>query len=306
MASLKDRVQNALDEGRTLILGAQVLLGAQYAAFFTNAWDTLSSTARLLLLIGLLLLLAVVGLLIAPASFHRIVERGEDSDRLLRMVHADTGRALVPMACAFALDLYVLGGKLDGKRASVVAALAIGAVAATMWWGIEWIVRWRLGPAAGRSRMGTEPSEPTRLKDKIRHVLTESRVVLPGAQALLGFQFTATLTREFDQLPSLSQWIHVGSLISIAITTILLMTPPAFHRIVEAGEDTERFHRFASRMVLLAMAPLSIGLSGDLFVVVRKVIGRSDAALVAALTALAALWALWYGYPMAARDKMRA
>ena len=50
--------------------------------------------------------------------------------------------------------------------------------------------------------MGEEkgPDKQERLTNKIKHVLTECRVVLPGAQALLGFQFICVLTESFDRL----------------------------------------------------------------------------------------------------------
>jgi hypothetical protein len=41
------------------------------------------------------------------------------------------------------------------------------------------------------------------------------------------------------------------------------MAPAAYHRIVEQGEDTERFHTLASRMVLLALALLAPGFSAS-------------------------------------------
>src|SRR5947209_10666573 len=87
-----------------------------------------------------------------------------------------------------------------------------------------------------------------KLKEKIKQVLEEARMVLPGAQALLGFQFIVILTNSFDQLPAQAKLVHVGSLAAIALSIILLMTPAAYHRIVEEGEDTERFHRFATRV----------------------------------------------------------
>ena len=43
--------------------------------------------------------------------------------------------------------------------------------------------------------------EETELSTRIKQVLTEARVVLPGAQALLGFQFIAVLTDSFARLP---------------------------------------------------------------------------------------------------------
>jgi hypothetical protein len=57
-------------------------------------------------------------------------------------------------------------------------------------------------------------------------MLTEARVVLPGAQPLLGFQLVVTLTRTFEQLPESSRLLHMAALCSVALTTILLMVPP--------------------------------------------------------------------------------
>lgn len=39
---------------------------------------------------------------------------------------------------------------------------------------------------------------PTPLHAKIEQSLTEARVILPGAQALLGFQLIVMMTRAFD------------------------------------------------------------------------------------------------------------
>ena len=113
--------------------------------------------------------------------------------------------------------------------------------------------------------------EATPLKDKLNEALTELRVVVPGVQALLGFQFAVMLTEEFNRLPGPTKWIHLVSLALIAVSAVLLMTPAAYHRIVERGEETERLHRFGTRMVLAAMIPLGLGVSGDFFVVARKI-----------------------------------
>ena len=41
MGELKGKVQNALDEARTLILGSQILLGFQYDSIFQRGFDEL-------------------------------------------------------------------------------------------------------------------------------------------------------------------------------------------------------------------------------------------------------------------------
>src|SRR5438876_1699248 len=43
-----------------------------------------------------------------------------------------------------------------------------------------------------------------------RHVLIEARVVLPGVQALLGFQLAGILTNTLEALPTSSQVLHLG------------------------------------------------------------------------------------------------
>ena len=136
----------------------------------------------------------------------------------------------------------------------------------------------------------------TDITDKVEHVLTEARMVLPGVQALLGFQFSIMFVQGFDPLPASSKYVHLASLALVALSTVLLIAPAAYHRIVEQGEDTEHFHRFASRMVLAAMVPLALGTSGDFFVVVRKVTGSSTFGLAVAALVLVFVFGLWFGF----------
>ena len=45
----------------------------------------------------------------------------------------------------------------------------------------------------------SDPGKPTPLADKVDQLLTEARVIIPGAQALLGFQLSMTLMQSFQQ-----------------------------------------------------------------------------------------------------------
>jgi hypothetical protein len=147
----------------------------------------------------------------------------------------------------------------------------------------------------GKQNEGSEQNG-TKLKDKIKHVLTEARVVLPGAQALLGFQFATILMDGFDKLPESSKYVHFASLSMVGLSITFLMTPAAYHRIVERGEETEHFHRFSSRMLLAAMVPLALGISGDLFVVARKITESAALASAVSMLMIAIFFGLWFGY----------
>ncbi len=299
MAELPAKVKSALDEARILVLGTQVLLGFQYRAAFEPGFRRLPEPTQYLNVGGLGLLLLAVALLIVPAAYHRIVERGRDTWRLHAFVTVVTALALLPLALGLGVDMYVAGEKIMSRRNGIIVGGVTLAVALAFWYGLEWILR----VARGASPAGVGPSgehaddEPdTPLKDRIDHVLTEARVVLPGAQALLGFQFAVLLMEEFDRLPAASKLLHVVALALLGLTAILLMTPAAYHRIVERGEDTERFHRLAGLMVLAAMVPLALAISLDLVIVVLKVTASARIAIAAGTVALAIFYGLWFAF----------
>jgi RsiW-degrading membrane proteinase PrsW (M82 family) len=174
-----------------------------------------------------------------------------------------------------------------------VAAAAL-AVTLFFWYGLEFVHR-RIHPRRSRTPVDDDRGTEATIEDRIDHVLTEARTILPGAQALLGFQLITMLSEAFERLPASSRYIHFSSLLSIALSTVLLLTPAAYHRIVEGGEDTERFHRFASRVLLFATIPLALGLAGDFFVVVRKLTSNVTWSVVGAVLVLAVSYGLWFG-----------
>ena len=301
MAQIKDKVQNALDETRMLILGAQVLLGFQFRAVFEPGFDKLPEPAQYLKLIGLALMSIAVGLLMAPGPYHQIVERGEDTSNIHRYTTRIAELALLPFAVAFGLDMFVAAEKLMSDAMATVAGILMTLVALFFWYGLE--AMHKAGHEAEAMEVDEmEKQQPqdkhggTKIKDKIKHVLTETRVVLPGAQTLLGFQFSIFLMESFDKLPASSRYVHFASLAMVALSIVLLMTPAAYHRIVERGEETAHFHRFASRVLIAAMVPLALGLSGDFFLVARKVTESAGFAAALAVVLLVLFYGLWFGF----------
>lgn len=128
-------------------------------------------------------------------------------------------------------------------------------------------------------------------------------MVLPGTQALLGFQFSIVLMEAFERLPRSLKLIHLGSAGLVALSAIWLIAPAAYHRIVERGEDTPHFYDVASRMLLSAMAALCLGICGDYFVVARKITGSQPVALAGSAALLALFLGLWFGLPLARRAR---
>jgi DMSO reductase anchor subunit len=308
VAKLKDKIQNALDEGRMLVLGSQVLIGFQYRSAFEPGFEKLPLSSQYLKLGALGLMLIAIGLLLAPGAYHRIVEEGEDTQRLHRFTTKVMDYALLPFAVALGLDIYVAAEKTFGSSAALMVGLGASLFALFFWYGLELKRRGEREPEIREEQEMEKDSKSggSKIKDKIKHVLTECRVVLPGAQALLGFQFVTTLMEAFEKLPSSSKYVHLASLALVAVSIVLLMTPAAYHRIVERGEQTEHFHRFASRMLIAAMIPLALGVSGDLFVVVRKITESITSAIASAVVSLMFFYGLWFGFTIYRRNRERS
>jgi len=142
---------------------------------------------------------------------------------------------------------------------------------------------------------------PTPLSTKIEQLLieqllTEARVIIPGAQALFGFQFIA-----IERLPQSAKLVHAVALCLIALNVILLMTPAALHRLSFAGEDSVSFLRLGSAFVISAPLFLAGGIALESYVVMQKVYENEGWAAVGGGAGFLVLLALWYAFPLALR-----
>jgi hypothetical protein len=300
MAELKDKIENGLNDVRILILGAQVLIGSGFRSLFQPEFARLPFSTQVAQLCGLGLMLLGLGPLMLPAPFHQIVEKGADTARIKRLTTVVLSFGLMPFAIGLAVSFYMVAQKLAGNAAAWMCAGLVGGTTLLLWYGIGHLKLDALRMTMAQRKDQQDEQEALRrgtpLTDKIKQVLTETRMVLPGTQALLGFQIVIFLVQDFDRLPKRMQWVHFGSLLAISISTILLVTPAAYHRIAEHGEDSERFHRFAGHILLAAMFFLGLGLSGDFFVVTYKISQSSILSLCCAIALLLFFYGLWFGY----------
>jgi hypothetical protein len=242
-----------------------------------------------------------------PGAYHRIVAEGESRPDVHSFMTKVMMVALVPFALAFGIDMYVMTRLWLGRTVGLILGVSMFLLAIFFWYVLEAIRKasHKHSPVEDKMKDEGEESGGTKLKDKVDQVLTEARVVLPGAQALLGFQFISFLMTEFEKLDEPSKYVHVVSLCLMGLSVVLLMTPAAYHRIVEEGENTEHFHRTASRLLIAAMIPLALGICGDFFIIVRKVTKSPTAGIIAALSMLALFYGLWFGFTLYRRSQQQ-
>lgn len=306
--ALHEKVKTALDETRTQILGAQILLGFQYQVVFQEQFERLPAYAQATDGWALGLMLLTVGLLIAPSAIHRVVERGESTGRFQTLAGRLATTALLPFAMALGLDLAIaLGRGFDHVWAGRAAGLAFTLLALGGWYGMGALIQQRHG-ASERAKTDAQQNahEVAPLHARIEQMLTEGRVILPGAQALLGFQLVIVLTSAFERLPAISRLVHGLALLFVSAAVILLITPAALHRIVWAGEDSETLLRAGGWVTVAALVPLALGMTGDTYVVLARIARSPLLGAMAASAVIMGLLGLWVFWPVALRWRPRA
>jgi len=154
--------------------------------------------------------------------------------------------------------------------------------------------------------MKREPVAAEDLEREATHVLEEARMVLPGIQALFGFQLVAVFSSRFDTaLSSVEQRLHLGAIVLVALAVLLIMAPAAYHRQAERGRVSRYFVELASRLIASALAPLLLGIVVEIFIVARVILQSTVISLAIAALLLAAFVGLWFVFPYLSRRAAR-
>lgn len=72
-------------------------------------------------------------------------------------------------------------------------------------------------------------------------VTDETRMILPGVQAIVGFQLIAVFNQRFESLSERQQSLHLLAFLLVTLAMGLIMAPAAYHRLAERGKVTRRF-----------------------------------------------------------------
>jgi hypothetical protein len=142
------------------------------------------------------------------------------------------------------------------------------------------------------------------LGQQVNTVQQEARMVLPGIQALFGFQLVAVFNNGFQQyLSAYEKGMHLTALLLVAVSAVLVMAPAAYHR--QANHQiSKHFVDYSSWLLALSMAPLAIGTSLDIYLVSRVTLMSIFAsAVIAVVFGVFYAWT-WFLYPRYRAQKM--
>jgi hypothetical protein len=147
------------------------------------------------------------------------------------------------------------------------------------------------------------PTQKLELPEVVTHILEECRMVLPGIQALFGFQLIAVFNQRFESLSFGYQATHFAATSLSALAAGFVMTPAAYHRREEPHIVSERFVEISTKLLLLSMLCLAAGVSTDFFVISTMVLTHSVVAAILSISLFAILAVLWFVFPRRAPSR---
>jgi hypothetical protein len=144
----------------------------------------------------------------------------------------------------------------------------------------------------------SQERETLSLADAVTHLLEECRMVLPGVQALFGFQLIAVFSPGFsERLSRMETCLHLLALALVAIAGALIMTPAAYHRQTHPREASARFLRLGGQLLLGAMIPLVGGIALDFYLIAHIILGDMRFAVAASVALAAVFVGCWFVLP---------
>jgi hypothetical protein len=149
------------------------------------------------------------------------------------------------------------------------------------------------------------PAPRESLHEEMRNIIEETRVILPGIQALFGFQTIVVFNAQFSELPEFAKDCHLIGLSMVIISIALIVFPAVYYRYVGSDYLYPHMLTTSTRMIRAALFFLAIGLSLDMFTVIFAATEQILASVVGAAMAFALLIALWFMLPIAARRAAR-
>ncbi|HEX7232797.1 MAG TPA: DUF6328 family protein [Candidatus Binatia bacterium] len=152
-----------------------------------------------------------------------------------------------------------------------------------------------------------DDKEQLSLDAATKHILEECRMVLPGIQALFGFQLIAVFNQGFgEKLSTMEQQLHLLSIILTVTAVVLVMTPAALHRQIDPLAATRRFIESSTILLLFSMFPLSISICLDIYLIAHIITESIVLSLVIAAGLLLLFFSLWILLPYLKKSGRRS
>lgn len=128
-------------------------------------------------------------------------------------------------------------------------------------------------------------------------LLQELRVLLQGAQVLTAFLIVLPFYTVFAGIPRAEKWVYLATFACSLASLIIFSAPAAQHRLEWPLRDRAQFQRFATRMIIIGLVPLSFSLVLATQLIVTQTLGTMQAIIAAGAVAVL-IGVVWWLFPL--------
>lgn len=160
----------------------------------------------------------------------------------------------------------------------------------------------RLARSPVSTSNGRNETKDERDDRNLMELLQELRVAGLGVQVLFGFLLSLPFTHGFPKLASAQRSLYIADLLLAALSTVLLLAPVAYHRLVFRHHLKEPLVRVANRFAIIGLAAVGLAVTLAVVLVTSYVEGNTSAIIIGAF--LFCLFAvLWFVTPLIRRQR---
>ncbi|MFD0806161.1 DUF6328 family protein [Nocardioides caeni] len=132
-----------LQELRVMQTGAQILTGFLLTVPFSDRFEHLDDTQRVIYLCVMVGSVVTTCVIVAPASFHRVLFRQRERDWLVAASHQCARVGLAGLAIVSTGVVLLVFDVVVGTTAGIIAATSVVVLFGSLWLGLPLVVRRR-------------------------------------------------------------------------------------------------------------------------------------------------------------------
>jgi hypothetical protein len=144
---------------------------------------------------------------------------------------------------------------------------------------------------------GRDESEDARLDRNLGELLQELRVALPGVQILFAFLLAAPFQRNFTEISPFEEKVYFATLLCTAVSTALLISPTAYHRLTFHLQQKRHLVFLANRFAIAGLGFLALAMTGAIMLITDVLFG-TVATVITSTAAMTMFVTLWYLLPL--------
>lgn len=127
-------------------------------------------------------------------------------------------------------------------------------------------------------------------------MLSEMRILLPGAQMLTAFLIILPFNGGFARIVHSEKLLFLATFVLSLTSLVLLSAPAVQHRIMRPLKDRARFKRVATRLMVSGSLALAIALVLGTNLVISEVFGGTVGLVTSAVVAVL-IFGVWWWMP---------